>query len=205
MSYATTTRRPPRTLTTPEQASLLKATGEHKDGFRDHMIFSIALGTALREHEILALDIGDVFTAQGKAKTRIQLRVFKRSNDDAEAQEVFVPDALRYKLEKYYRMRKAADSAQVSPTAPLFVSREGNRLSLRQARHAFAVWQARAGFTHHYKFHHLRHTSLTNLYRATRDIRLVQAQARHASIVSTTIYAAPSDDDLLAAVRDMPC
>lgn len=205
MTYATATRQPPRTLTTAEQTALLKTTGEHKDGFRDHIIFSVALGTALREHEILALDISDVFDIRGKAKNRVQLRVFKRSNDDQEQQEVFLPDTLRYKLEKYFRMRKADRAEDVAPGAPLFVSREGNRLSLRQARHAFAQWQERAGITRHFKFHHLRHTSLTALYRATGDIRLVQRQARHASIVSTTIYAAPSDEQVSAAVRNLPC
>ena len=34
MSYAERTRMPPRTLTEPDQARLLKTTGEHKDGFR---------------------------------------------------------------------------------------------------------------------------------------------------------------------------
>ena len=46
--------RPPRTMTDAEQALLLKATGEHARGFRDHVLFSMALGTGLRESELLA-------------------------------------------------------------------------------------------------------------------------------------------------------
>ena len=204
MSYATATKQPPRTLTSTEQVALLKVTGEHKDGFRDHVMISTALGTALRENEILALNVSDVYDARGRSKPRVQLRVFKRSNKNAAQQEVFVPEALRYKLDKFLRMLKA-DGVDVSPDAPIFVSREGHRLSPRMARHAFAQWQKRAGLSRHFKFHELRHTSLTNLYRSTRDIRLVQRQARHASIVSTTIYAAPSDDDVAQAVRNLPC
>ena len=60
-TYADNIRTPPRTLTEVEQRRLLKATGEHKAGFRDHVLFSLALGTGLREHELLALDVGDVF------------------------------------------------------------------------------------------------------------------------------------------------
>lgn len=55
-AYATTIARPPRTLTDAEQASLLKMTGERRDGYRDHVIFAVALG--LREHEIAALNVG---------------------------------------------------------------------------------------------------------------------------------------------------
>jgi len=60
-TYADNIRTPPRTLTEVEQQRLLKVTGEHKAGFRDHVLFSLALGTGLRDHELLALDVGDVF------------------------------------------------------------------------------------------------------------------------------------------------
>ena len=58
-AYADTISRPVKTLTEAEQRALLKVTGQHVDGFRDHVIFSLAMGTGLREHELLALDVGD--------------------------------------------------------------------------------------------------------------------------------------------------
>ncbi|MCA9559275.1 MAG: tyrosine-type recombinase/integrase, partial [Myxococcales bacterium] len=184
--------------------ALLAVTGQHKDGFRDHVIFSLALGTGLREHEIVALDVGDVFDDGGKARRRIQLRVFKRSSDETEGQEVVLPDGVRAKLDKLYgRKRRGGDS--LAPDAPVFVSRKGNRLSTRQLRHAFKVWQERAGFERSFNFHAMRHTACSNLYRRTRDIRLTQRFARHRSILTTSIYAHPSDEDLVRSVRDLPC
>ena len=94
MAYADSIQ-PPKTLTQAEQALLLRVTGQRADGFRDHVLIAVGLGTALREHEVLALDVGDVFDEAGKACRRVRLRVFKRSNDDASMQEVFLPDALR--------------------------------------------------------------------------------------------------------------
>ena len=96
--YADAIAKPPRTLTDLEQKLLLKVTGEHRDGFRDHVIISFALGTGLREHEILALDLGDVFDDEGGAKRRVTLRVFKRSADEPAVQEVVLPDLVRAKL-----------------------------------------------------------------------------------------------------------
>jgi integrase len=55
----------PWTLTEREQRALLKVTGEHRAGYRDHMLYAMALGTGLREHELLALDMGDVFDEDG--------------------------------------------------------------------------------------------------------------------------------------------
>jgi site-specific recombinase XerD len=203
-TYAGNIARPPRTLTEAEQALLLRATGQHKDGFRDHVILSLALATGLREHELLALDVGDVFDGGGHTRRRVTLRVFKRSNDDAAMQEVVLGDTLRAKLEKLLRWKRSAGEGTAAGD-PIFVSRKGNRLSARQLRHAFHTWQERAGLDRRVGFHALRHTACTNLYRRTRDIRLTQRFARHRSILSTTIYTHPTDEDLVRAVQDLPC
>lgn len=202
--YVDSVARPARTLTEIEQRLLLKTTGEHARGFRDHILFSVALGTGLREHEIIALDMGDVYDAEGRAKRRVQLRVFKRSRADAEGQEVVLPDSLRCKLDKFRKWKKT-EGQSLDPDAPLFMSSRRQRLSTRQLRELFHVRQERAGFERRFNFHSLRHTACTNLYRKSRDIRLTQRFARHASVLTTSIYAHPSDEDLLRAVRDLLC
>ncbi len=195
---------PPRTLTKSEQSRLLKVTGDHRAGFRDHVIFALALGTGLREHEIAGLNVGDVRHADGRVLRRVVLRVFKRSAGKPAPQDVFLPEALWHKLSKFVAWKQARGE-RLDPSAPLFMSRRGGRIATRTLRHLFGVWQARAGFDHRFNFHSLRHTSLTNAYRATRDIRLVQRIARHKNIETTTIYAAVADEDLFLATRHLPC
>ena len=87
-------RRAPRTLTEREQRLLLKVTGEHRVGFRDHVLYAMALGTGLREHELVALDVGDVFDLHGRARRRIVLRVFKGCDRTSGGQDVLVPEGL---------------------------------------------------------------------------------------------------------------
>jgi integrase len=65
-TYADAIAKPPRTLTELEQKLLLKTMSEHRDGYRDHVLISLALGTGLREHELQALDCGDVFDERPK-------------------------------------------------------------------------------------------------------------------------------------------
>lgn len=198
MGYATRTRRPPRTLTAEEQTRILKVSGEHRDGFRDHVILSLAIGCGLRQSEIVALDVADV-TSDGRTPRRtIHLRVFKRGggvNADPKAQVVRLPDGTFYKLEKY--LRSLAPHAE----GPLFISRKGNRLSMRRLREMFQIWQEAAGFDHPYSFHHLRHTAITNVQREERDIRLTQKFARHRSINTTLIYEHASDEQLARVTR----
>jgi site-specific recombinase XerC len=193
-----------KTLTEAEQRALLKVTGQHVEGFRDHVIYSLALGAGLREHEILALDVGDVFDDAGRAKRRLVLRVFKRSAKEPAPQEVLLPDAVRAKLDKLLATRKRAGET-ITPATPVFVSRLGRRLSARQLRHAFAVWQQRAGFERRVSFHATRHTACSGVYRASKDLRLTQKFARHKSVVTTSIYTHPTDDELLRAVQGLIC
>lgn len=207
MSYVASTR-PPVTLTEGEQARLLRITGDHKDGFRDHVIFALALGTALREFEIAALNVGDILTARngrGVVKRRVTLRVFKHRRGTSPAdQTVFLPDNLVYKIRKFARWKRDKGEG-LKPDDPLFVSRQRSRISVRTLRRALGVWQERADFDRRFTFHHLRHTALTNIYRSTGDIRLVQRVGRHKNINTTTIYASPSDEDIIRAVRGLPC
>jgi len=105
--YADRINTAPWTLTDREQRLLMKITGEHRSGFRDHVIIATALATGLRSHELLALDVGDVFGPDGRSRRRLRLRVFKRSNDDPGSQEVILPDSLRAKLDKLCRSPRA--------------------------------------------------------------------------------------------------
>lgn len=202
MAYATRTHRPPKTLTDDEVARVLKVSGEHKEDFRDHLILSFALGSGLRESEIVALDVEDVAkrTSKGLLPRRtLQLRTYKRGagHDDPSLQRVPLSDSTYYKLAKYLAARGVA-------AGPLFRSRKHDqRLSTKAVRTLFGKWQKRAGLDHLYSFHHLRHTSITNIYRATRDVRLAQRFARHANLNTTTIYAHVSDEELGAAAKGL--
>ena len=203
MSYISSIRRTPTTMTAAEQTRLLRVSGEHVRGFRDHVIFAVALGTAMREMEIAALNVGDLFLC-GKVRRRMELRVFKRCGSDPVPQTVFIPDDLAYKLKRFYSWKRRRGQS-LAVDAPLFVSRLKRRIHTRSIRRAFRVWQERAELDRFFTFHELRHTALTNVYRATGDIRLTQRVARHKNLNTTTIYAGPSDDDVFTAVRTLAC
>lgn len=62
-----------------------------------------------------------------------------------------------------------------------------------------------AGSDRLYSFHSLRHSAVTNVYRASRDLFLAQRFARHVSPLTTTIYTHPSDQEMSQQVRSLPC
>jgi integrase/recombinase XerC len=50
-----------------------------------------------------------------------------------------------------------------------------------------------------------RHSGVTNVYRATRELFLAQRFARHVSPLTTTIYTHPSDQEMAERLRGLGC
>ena len=190
----------PSTLTSEEQRRLLEITAQDPGAFRDHMLFAFALGTGLRLHEILALNVGDVANGEGQPRSRVRLRVAKGGRTG----DIFLPRRLQTKLRRFLAW-KARGRELLAPTAPLFVSQLGRRLSKRRAQQIFATWQERAGLDQRHPFHRLRHTAVNQVYRATGDLLLAQRFARHSSLLVTSVYLHPTDEDLARSVQKIRC
>lgn len=191
--------RAPETMTASEQAALLRATTEAP---RDHVLYSMALGTGLRLSELLGLDVGDVSSDGRDVRRRVTLD--PATTKGGRKGEVFLPARLIPKLRAFLAW-KLEHGESLQPDEPLFVSGQHRRLSPRAAQWRFAWWQARVGFDRRYNFHSLRHSAITAVYRARKDLFLAQRFARHVSPLTTVVYTHPSDEDLYDGIRDLPC
>ena len=189
----------PPTLTRSEQKAILRATAGNP---RDHLIHSIALGTGLRLAEIVGLNVGDVYSPEGRPRSRLRIR--PEIAKGGRKGDVFLPDALMRKFRKFWA-HKARRREGLQHGDPLFCSQSRVRISKRRVQFAFRTWQVKAGFDRLYPFHALRHTAVTNVYRASRDLFLAQRFARHVSPLTTTVYTHPGDEELYAGIRHLPC
>jgi integrase len=189
----------PTTLTSDEQRLILRATAGN---VRDHTIISLALGTGLRLAEIVGLNVGDVFAPDGTPRVRVRVR--KEIAKGGRAADVFLPDRLVAKLKRFWTWKRERGE-DLAPGAPLFCNQSRARISKRRVQHAWTEWQRRAGFDRVYGFHALRHTAVTNVYRASRDLFLAQRFARHVSPLTTVTYTHPSDGEMQARLRSLGC
>jgi len=189
----------PPTMTREEQQALLAASACHP---RDHTIFSMALGTGLRLGEIVGLNVGDVYFPDGRPKARIRLRA--EIAKGGRTGDVFLPEALVRKLEAFWAY-KLGRRERLDPAFPLFCNQGRRRISRRRVQVVFRAWQVIAGFGRFYPFHALRHTAVTNVYRASRDLFLAQRFARHASPLTTTVYTHVSDEEMFERLSGMEC
>ena len=106
------------------------------------------------------------------------------------------------KLRRFWRY-KLERGERVQPASPLLCGQSRRRISPRRVQVLFRSWQVRARFDRLYPFHAIRHTAVSNVYRASRDLFLAQRFARHASPLTTVIYTHTSDEELRERLRSI--
>jgi integrase/recombinase XerC len=186
----------PKILSPDEQTRLLEVVAQ-RGCRRDLTLLTLALTTGLRLRELVGLNVGDVTTRSGEVAWNVDLP--KKITKGRRGGVAFLSERARVVLRDFLAAKRVMRES-MALTAPLFRSSMTRRLSLRRVQVIFARWQREAGFEVHYNFHTLRHTAITNVYRATKDLFLTQRFARHASPVTTVAYTHPSDEELYARI-----
>ena len=189
----------PKTLSAEEQARLLEVVAR-QGSRRDLALLTLALGTGLRLREVVGLNVGHVTTKSGEVAWKVDLP--KRITKGRRGGVAFLSERVRSALADYLAAKRIIGES-MAQEAPLFKSGQTGRLSLRRVQTIFAHWQRVAGFEHVYNFHTLRHTAITNVYRATKDLFLTQRFARHANPITTVAYTHPSDEELYSKIGSL--
>jgi len=141
----------------------------HRD--RNVALFVLLANTGLRPSEALAVRRMDVHLGREPWVRVIRLKKRRPDHDDLQIPAV-AADALRAHL-----------GGQDGAPSDLVFS-----ITRRQAERLFHGYMGRAGLRRRCLYS-LRHTAATRLYRATRDIQLVQAILGHEKPDTTAIYA----------------
>ena len=153
----------------PDASSLL--------GARDKAIIETVYSAGLRISELVNLNIEDldefssVLRIRGKGKKE---RLAPMGQKAIEANEAY--------------LRKRSASFGPTQRGPLFVNKNGGRISARSIRRKLDGYLLKAGIDVHISPHTLRHSFATHLLNAGADLRSVQELLGHASLSTTQIY-----------------
>jgi integrase/recombinase XerC len=190
---------PPKTLTKTEQSRLLR-TVARRGNPRDLALLSLALGTGLRLRELVGLNVGHVAPNSKEIAWKVDLP--KNLTKGGRGGVAFLSQRVQLELRRFL-IWKRRQGEPMTENAPLFLSNQGRRISLRRVQFVFVRWQQAAGFEQVYSFHALRHSAITNVYRATKDLFLAQRFARHVSPLTTASYTHPSDEELYSKIGQL--
>jgi site-specific recombinase XerD len=175
----------PKSLSEQQQRALLRAAEVSRP--RDRAIVTLLLYTALRLHELVDLDVGDVSISARKG-----LLVVRSGKGDA-YREVPLNRPCREAVKDWLKPR-----AMLTGGSAMFVGPQGRRLTPRSVDRVVRGVATRAGLK--LSAHTLRHTCVTNLVRGGSDLVLVAELAGHRRLETTRRYSLPSAADRQAAM-----
>lgn len=177
----------PETLNTQERRALLAAPRlQAPTGHRDLCMMTLMLNAGLRASEVLHLRGRDIDWTSGQ----LMVREGKGQKDRTLWLNEIDLDLLR-----------AWKSRRPSTGDLLFTTLHGTPVKDRDLRAMVKRRARKAGISKDVHPHMLRHTFATDLYRVTKDIRLVQKTLGHADLSTTMIYTHLVDDDVAHAMR----
>ena len=169
-------RRLPRALTVEDINRLIAAAeGDGRTAVRDRALLELMYGAGVRVSEAADLDVEQCDLAQ------MSLVVRGKGNKE---RVVVIGDPARDALDGYLRAGRRGTRS----TGPLFLNREGGRLSQRAIQLIVRKYAMKAGIDAHVHPHLLRHTFATHLLDGGAELRVVQELMGHASANTTQIY-----------------
>lgn len=160
-------------------------------GLRDRSMMEFLFSTGMRVSELVNLDTEDINFDRGEIAVLGKGKKFR---------VVFLSkDALSW-IDQYLKnrgfKRPEHTPGGVTFDDPLFLSKKGDRITVRSVERIVKKYAELAGITKSVSPHTLRHSFATDLLIAGADIRSVQSMLGHSSITTTQVYTHVTDQHL---------
>jgi len=175
-------------LKVSESMCLADKAKERQTFVRVHMFISLAVKTGLRVAEIANIRISDICLGREPC-----LHVLGKGNKQ---RAVYISNSLKKQIKRYIRQNDLTENDY------LLTSSHQKPFTTRALQKHFKNVARLAGLPSHYSIHSCRHSYGTQLYRSTKDLRLVQKMLGHSSPATTAIYSHVCREDFLTAVNE---
>ena len=187
----------PVVLDQEEQESLINVFNErYPTAYRNKTMVKLMLAIGLRLSEALNLQWDHINLMTGKLKVvdgkGAKDRMLWINNETLE-------DLKRWKERQSEELNKREIE---NPPELVFTSLKGKRLNDANFRKMIYKYSDKAGVKKNISPHTLRHSFATDLYRETKNIRLVQKALGHEDLSTTMIYTHIVDDELEEAMKN---
>jgi len=185
-------RKLPEVLTAGEQRTLLSQPNpRYPTGERNRLLMRLMLDAGLRVAEALALRWEHIDLMSGM--------LMVREGKGAKDRTLWLGED-NLELLRHWRERQTKD-VEGRPEH-VFTTLKGGPLHSSYVRRMVKRLAKKAGIAKDISPHTLRHTFATDLYRETKNIRLVQKALGHSSLSTTMIYTHIVDEELEGALKN---
>jgi integrase/recombinase XerC len=188
----------PKALSVESAISLVEQSSQENvqaDQFlraRDRAIVELLYSSGLRLSELLGVDVAPLENKDYQSAGWIdfelsEVMVLGKGN---KRRTVPVGSAAMAAIKEWLVIRGAHVKDVSALGQPLFINKQGRRVSARTIQKHLAALALKAGLPTHVHPHMLRHTFASHVLQSSGDLRAVQEMLGHASISSTQIYTA---------------
>lgn len=174
-------KRLPKAITVDQIERLLAAPDANELlGARDRAILEALYSTGMRVSEVVGLNRGDL-NESGEC-------VHIRGKGKRERMAPLGGHAMAAVRHYVKLLETEKGSLPSGPTAPLFINKNGTRLSTRSVRRKVAKYLQQVGLDPDISPHTIRHSFATHMLDNGADLRSVQELLGHQSLSSTQVY-----------------
>ena len=175
-------------LTAEERKDFMEAV-KHAGNTRDIVVYELLFKTGLRISELTGLNIEKV---KGKRFLNI------RGKGDKE-RTIPLTEDIRALLEGFI-VWKQGNGESIHPRTPLFLNKNGKRISPRGLRDRTYFYCRKAGLEREFSPHAFRHTCGFTLGKNNIPIQVIQKILGHSNINTTRIYTEPDIEQVEQAL-----
>ncbi len=187
-------RKIPEVLTEEEQKALIAIPNKrYPSGQRNKLLLRLLLDTGLRKAEVINLKWADVDLMTGK--------LMVRNGKGAKDRSLWIGNDLLEELREWRERQAGIGEGSEFVFTSISKGKEGRPLDSQYLYDLIKRLADKAGIKKDISPHTLRHSFATDLYRATKNIRMVQKALGHSDLSSTMIYTHIVDDELEGALK----
>lgn len=185
-------RKLPEFLTQEEQECLLhQPNSRYPTGERNHLLMKLMLDVGLRLSEATNLKWKNIDLMSGK--------IMVRDGKGVKDRTLWVGEK---DIELLRKWRERQLEVLNDNPEYIFTTLKGTTVKNRYVQSIVKRYSKKAGINKNISPHTLRHTFATDLYKETKNIRIVQKALGHSDLSTTMIYTHIIDDEMEEAMKN---
>ena len=169
-------KRLPKTLNVDQVTSLVEINVNDPLSYRDKAILELFYSSGLRLSELCSIDLNDL---------NLPEKMLRVTGKGDKMRDLPIGRQADQAIRNWLLQRNALP---LKDYQALFVSKHGNRISVRNIQARVKLWAARQGIEVSVSPHMLRHSFASHMLESSGELRAVQELLGHANISTTQIY-----------------
>lgn len=166
----------PKNIEVDEVTQLLNFVPEQTIDYRDKAMMELFYSSGLRLSELANLNVPDLDMKQGELIV---------TGKGSKQRLLPMGKQAQTAIEQWLKLRAEFNKTE-SPA--LFLSKLGNRISVRQIQQRLTHWAKKQGLNNTLHPHKLRHSFASHMLESSGDLRAVQELLGHANLSTTQVY-----------------